>query len=70
LELAELGGIFRRQRLGMVASSCATFMIGPFNPPSAAASAAASLPLSASSPNKRRPAMRAATEPTLAPTLP
>ena len=29
---------------GMVASSCATFMIGPFRPPSAAASAAASLP--------------------------
>ena len=55
---------------GMVASSCATFMIGPFSPPSAAASAAASLSRSGSSPNRRRPAMRAATPPTLAPTLP
>ena len=55
-------------RSGMVASSCATFMIGPFRPPSACASAAA---LEASCPsrlNSRAPAMRAATPPILAPT--
>ena len=41
LQLLQLGGIFGRQQVRMVASSCATFMIGPLRPPSAAASAAA-----------------------------
>ena len=53
---------------GMVAISCATFMIGPLRPPSAAASAMAFLPRSSVMPRKRAPAMRAATPPTLAPT--
>ncbi len=56
-------------RSGIVAMSCATFMIGPFKPPSAAVSALAlrwSLP--SPPPNRREPTMRAATPPTLAPT--
>ena len=52
---------------GMVDTSWATFMSGPLRPPSAEASAAA-LPASASIPNSRDPAIRAATPPTLAPT--
>ena len=55
---------------GMVASSCATFMIGPFSPPSAAARLAASRSRSGSRPSRRLAAMRAATPPTLAPTRP
>ena len=54
---------------GMVAISCATFMIGPLRPPSAAARAAAFLESSAPKPSSRWPATRAATAPTLAPTL-
>src|SRR5262245_51764439 len=54
----------------MVASSCATFMIGPLRPPSAAARAEASRSRSGSSPSRRVLAMRAATVPTLAPTRP
>ena len=53
---------------GMVAMSCATFMIGPLRPPSAAASSMAFLPRSSLRPNNRAPAMRAATPPMLAPT--
>ncbi len=53
---------------GMVASSCATFMIGPLRPPSAAASAAAFLLSSESRPKNRWLATRAATAPTLVPT--
>jgi hypothetical protein len=53
LQLGELLGIFGGQSLGMVAISCATFMIGPFRPPSAAAKAAAFLLSSASRPNSR-----------------
>ena len=52
---------------GMVEMSCATFMIGPLRPPSAAASsmalAAVEIPA-----EKRAPAKRAATPPILAPT--
>jgi hypothetical protein len=55
-------------RSGMVARSCATFMIGPFSPPSTAANAAALDAFCPSRPNSRVPAMRAATPPTLAPT--
>ena len=54
---------------GMVASSCATFMIGPFKPPSAAASPMALAARSCGTPSSRAPAMRAATPPTLLPTL-
>ena len=54
---------------GMVASSCATFMIGPLRPPSAAASASALPARSDGRPSTRWPAMRAATPPTLVPTL-
>ena len=50
---------------GMVASSCATFIIGPFRPPKALANTAA---LSAPPPNREAAAMRAATPPALAPT--
>ena len=53
---------------GMVASSCATFMIGPLRPPRAAASAAAFFGSSPSMPKRRWPATRAATAPTLVPT--
>ena len=53
---------------GMVAMSCATFMIGPLRPPSAAASSVAFWPRSRVRPKNRAPAMRAATPPTLAPT--
>jgi hypothetical protein len=52
----------------MVAISCATFMIGPLRPPSAAASAIAFLLSSESRPNRRWLATRAATAPTLVPT--
>ena len=54
-------------RSGMVASSCATFMIGPFRPPSACASAAAlgHPPVATEQPRARH---RAATPPMLAPT--
>ena len=48
-------------RSGMVAISCATFMIGPFSPPSAAASSAAFLPRSSDRPNSRLAANFAAT---------
>ena len=54
---------------GMVASSCATFMIGPFRPPSAAASPKRLAAGPAGTPSRRAPAMRAATPPTLVPTL-
>ena len=54
---------------GMVASSCATFMIGPLRPPSAAVSAMALPARLGVRPRKRSPAMRAATPPTLLPTL-
>ena len=53
---------------GMVARSCATFMIGPLRPPSACASAAAFEAPCPSRPNSRAPAIRAATPPTFAPT--
>jgi len=51
----------------MVAINWATFMMGPFKPPSAAASSAA-LPARSPPPNMRVAAMRAAIPPTLAPT--
>ena len=50
-------------RSGMVASSCATFMIGPFRPPSAWASAAAfeaSLPIAPEQPRSRHARRHAA----------
>ena len=53
----------------MVAISCATFMIGPFRPPSAAASfgrVAAAVERQAEQP--AAPRMRAATPPTFVPT--
>jgi hypothetical protein len=53
---------------GMVARSCATFMMGPLRPPSACARAAALPAELPSPPNSRFPAMRAATPPMLAPT--
>ena len=56
-------------RSGMVAISCATFMIGPFSPPSAAARSAAFLPRSsaeAEQPARRRTSPRP--PPTLVPT--
>ncbi len=46
---------------GMVARSCATFMIGPFRPPSAAASWIAFWPRSSAKPKSRAPAIFAAT---------
>ena len=68
LQLVQFGGVFRRQRSGMVAIICATFISGPLSRPSAAASAlrvAGAVQLAAEEP----PAgMRAATPPTLAPT--
>ena len=54
---------------GMVESSCATFISGPLRPPSAAARSAAPRARSCSTPNRRSPATRAATAPTLAPTF-
>ena len=54
---------------GIVDSSCATFMIGPLRPPSAAVSSAAARERSPSMPSMRWPATLAATAPTLAPTL-
>ena len=54
-------------RSGTVASSCATFMIGPFSPPRACANAAALVGVSPL-PKNLAPAMRAATPPTFAPT--
>ena len=54
---------------GMVASSCATFMIGPFSPPSAAASSSALAARSSGTPKKRAPAKRAAVPPSCVPTL-
>ncbi len=54
---------------GMVASSCATFIIGPLRPPSAAVSAMALPARCPCAPTRRWPTMRAATPPTLLPTL-
>ena len=56
-------------RSGTVASSCATFMIGPFRPPSAWAREAALVTSSPLRPRSRASAIRAATPPTLAPTF-
>ena len=53
---------------GMVARSCATFMIGPLRPPSACASRAALEASSPFRPKNRVPAIRAATPPTWVPT--
>src|SRR5262245_32097778 len=53
----------------MVASSCATFMIGPFKPPSAAASSSALAARSSGTPKKRAPANRAAVPPSCVPTF-
>ena len=53
----------------MVDSNCATFMIGPLSPPSAAANSAAVLERSTSMPNSRCPATFAATVPTFVPTF-
>ena len=49
---------------GMVAMSCATFMIGPLSPPSMRASSAACAPRSTSRPSAREPIIRAARPPT------
>ena len=54
---------------GMVASSCATFMIGPFRPPSASASAKALPARSGVRPSNVGAGIRAATPPTRVPTL-
>jgi hypothetical protein len=54
---------------GMVASSCATFIMGPFRPPSARASSAALSARSNVIPSAREPIIRAATPLMPAPTL-
>ena len=53
---------------GMVAISWATFMIGPFSPPSAAANSEAFRPRSSARPKSRLAAKRAATPPIFVPT--
>src|SRR5262249_44288378 len=63
LQLHQLGGIFRRQRVGDRGHE-----LGPFSPPSATASSIAFLPRSSVMPNSRAPARRAATPLILAPT--
>ena len=65
LQLLQFGG---GSRSGMVAISWATFISGPLRLPSADASADASLARFGSPPIIRRPAYRAATPPTFAPT--
>ncbi|WP_370540551.1 hypothetical protein, partial [Azospirillum sp. INR13] len=68
LKLRQFLGVFLRQGVGMVDRICATFISGPFSPPSAARSSAAWRSRSTRIPSTRSPARRAASPPTAVPT--